>query len=138
MKGKPMDAFGAYMASVYYNGATYRVNTKSNRKDDFVYSIPNKGSGFYVALSGFESIVPENDFTFDAFNKYVWDYRGAFQFNDQFLGIWNDGAGLVYLDVTAHVSHESAAIRMAKTHSQLAIWDIANNSSINVADSLYA
>lgn len=49
------------------------------------------------------------------------------------VGVWTDPkTGIIYLDRSVWVRCKFEALALAKSHSQLAIWDARNNVSIYV------
>lgn len=50
---------------------------------------------------------------------------------DEIVGIWTDPeTGKIWVDETRFVLDKSHAVRIAKTHNQIAIWDNANQTTI--------
>lgn len=129
-----MDIVDAYQNAIEEFGGTYYV--RNSHISGISLRSHSRIGGYFVADSRYEMAMPEKDFTFDAFNRYIKDYLNAFTFPGQYLGVWYDNPTmrncLVYLDVSVHFTNEYDAIRFARTHKQISIWDIGNHESIVV------
>lgn len=113
-------------------------------------SLWDKDGGFSIDVktgqtpqSGFMvSIYPEREekqhiLTFDTntLNRYIVDNIDLLLQPGAYLGGWHDPADdTVYLDVSVKTDNLVDAVLMARKHGQLAIYDIANATSINVTE----
>lgn len=94
--------------------------------------------GYAVAIKGLEYKVPfdtidEWDVVTHAFNvlSHSIDNPGVY------FGTWVDN-GIVYFDASDVVQDEATALRIAREHNQLAVWDFARNSEIRVNETVNA
>lgn len=87
-------------------------------------------TGYMVALSGHEEIVPAQALTLDRLTRYVRTHFDALMEDNMFLGAWRDGDD-VYLDVSENVTSRAKALFLGAERGQLAIWDVLNSASIS-------
>lgn len=87
-------------------------------------------TGYMVALSGHEEIVPASALTVDRLTRYVRTHFDALMGDNMFLGAWREGDD-VYLDVSQCVGTRPEALFLARRRAQLAIWDVVNSAEIN-------
>jgi hypothetical protein len=93
-------------------------------------------SGFMVSIYP-EREQKEHILTFSAttLNQYITDNIDLLLQSGAFLGGWHDpDDDTVYLDVSVKTDNLVDAVLMARKHGQLAIYDIAGGTSINVAE----
>lgn len=117
-------------------------------------SLWDKDSGFSIDVktgqtpqSGYMvSIFPDREekqhiMTFDveALNRYIVANIDLLLQPGAYLGGWHDPADdTVYLDVSVKSDNLVDAVLTARKHGQLAIYDIANGTSINVTERVNA
>lgn len=85
-------------------------------------------SGYAVALSGFEHVIP-----LDRFRSADLFYYDLHQKHPDWIGVWlmeNDDEQLVYLDVVEIVEDREDAIALGREHSQKAIYWIDGEEEI--------
>lgn len=109
--------------NLVHSGASYNLFT-----GDF-----NPGSGYMVALSGYEKIVefPGNLNVFqDTMLNYLQGHvLKAMGDADIYLGLWfNDGK--LYIDLSERIEDEPTAIKVGLARNQKAIWDATNKRDI--------
>jgi hypothetical protein len=106
-----------------HSGASYNLFT-----GDF-----NPGSGYMVALSGYEKIVGFPT-TLNSFQDIMLNYLQGRILKvmgdaDIYLGLWfNDGK--LYIDLSERIEDEPTAIKVGLARNQKAIWDANNKREI--------
>jgi hypothetical protein len=66
-----------------------------------------------------------------AFKDYQSNNKDFIQQKNHYLGSWKN-QGKVYLDISVNVADKEEAMKMAKEHNQLAIWDVKNKQEVTV------
>jgi hypothetical protein len=124
---RPLNA-QAVINSVHSNGGlTLDVNLKVR-----VYDV-----GYQVSLKGYETRVSENLFNnveyIDSLLRSYQDFLDEedTEPNPQSIGIWKD-QGFVYFDVSFYTQDKDKALEIAKVYQQKAIWDWAEQRTIEL------
>lgn len=87
--------------------------------------------GYLVSLQPFGEIVNMYDVNLRTVIKYVDKNQLELSKPNRFLGCWID-KGKLYLDVSTCITYKRYAVYLAFDNSQLAIYDIANDVSIDI------
>ena len=88
--------------------------------------------GFMVSRSGAEEKIPADQFNGTTLRDYALTHSDMLDEPGAYLGVWEDN-GTVYLDVSHHFDDRVQAERFGREHDQLAIYDVANGESIDLA-----
>ncbi|MES9589935.1 hypothetical protein ABWK57_13900 [Streptomyces sp. NPDC094045] len=89
-------------------------------------------TGYMVSLAGSERMMHVDRFSVAAYEQYLTDYRIRVRStNALFYGAWVDG-GYVYLDLSINVQSLEEAKGLGHMESQLAIFDVANETVISL------
>lgn len=116
-------------STIVNGGASYNVVTGEL----------NPKVGYMVAISGHERII-ENVTNEKQLQYLIADYLkdkaiilvSGITDNNKFIGTWIN-EGKLYLDVSVNIADKDAAIALAKSSNQLAIWDCENQTEIKTA-----
>ncbi len=101
---------------------------------DAVGDAPSSGYMVSVAKST-EQKVPVSELDSRRVADYMAIHQQELKDPSNFLGAWVN-RGMVYLDVSRHVDDRDEALRLAKEHQQLAIYDLGSGQEIFTSDHL--
>lgn len=110
-----------YAKTITNNGTSYNVLTNQFGTD----------KGFMVSLPNRELRVPIELFNPQIIQNFINSNIELLNNKDNFLGTWVDN-GYVYLDVSKCYKDIDTAIRIGMLSDQLAIYDNANQTVINL------
>lgn len=86
--------------------------------------------GYMVAKDNtVERVIKADQITDEAILDYVLDHFDKLNQPDAYLGGWVD-EGKVYLDISYNVKDREEALRMARKHDQLGIYDLNSGETI--------
>lgn len=95
----------------------------------------NPKTGYMVATSGHELIIPIEQFNQNTVAKYISEkstmLMGGITNDNYFLGSWVDGEK-VYLDISEKIDDLNKALLIGSNRKQLAIWDNSTMSEIRL------
>lgn len=86
-----------------------------------------QGKGYAVAVPNNETIIIEDQLTFELFQKLIADYQSKAK--SAHIGAWVD-SDKIYFDVSQIFDNKLEAIDKGKEFNQLAIFDFNNFTSI--------
>lgn len=110
----------------------HRVNARQVKSNPTGGTISTDGrplpkTGYYVGGAGPLLVFPAAD----RITGLIADYFRWTQ--SPYAGWWTDSeTGKVYVDECTHLEHREAALALAASRGELAIWDVANAAEIRV------
>lgn len=94
----------------------------------------NVSEGYAVAIHpDREQVIPVEDVTMSSLISYALDNMDLLAKPGHVFGAWHDPeSGKVYLDVSTVRTDRAEALELAREHNQLAVFDFATLSSVDV------
>lgn len=86
--------------------------------------------GYVVALKGHGIVVPTGRLDGDTVTAWVARVRTVASLPGRYVGVWDDGAGRVYLDVVEIISARADALARGRERGEIAIFDLATGDEI--------
>lgn len=87
-------------------------------------------SGYFVSLEGYEDTTKNIDNIIKFIDKKLEFIKDK---KDFFVGVWyNEDNQKYYVDISKHFKNKKDALYFGKKNKQLSIYDIKNNSSIDL------
>lgn len=116
---------GAYAQSVEQKGISFRPNSPYN-----------VSSGYMVSLSGWEEVMPIEQYTAERLTEYVQrNHKLLMDLPTVWVGVWLDEeTQMVHLDLSNNYDNKEAAVRAGIAGNQLAIWDVLAADEIRLPE----
>lgn len=87
--------------------------------------------GFMVSLYGLETQVPLGEAYSQKTMKVLRQYRKLAKKYNGSLGLWIE-KGTLFIDISINIADKNEAIKFGLDNKQLAIYDIVNETTINL------
>lgn len=98
---------------------------------------PQFNGGYIVSIEGFEKCYTMENLDIKELEK---DYKKYINFiankKHVYVGFWLD-KGVLYMDISKHIKTRHQAVTFGINNKQLSIYDIKNNSYINLCKNVY-
>lgn len=95
----------------------------------------DKKTGFMVSILGLEKTIKKSDI--NTLDNIIMEYKKIIENKkNMYIGFWIDN-DLIYIDISKHVEKKQNAINLGIKNKQLAIYDIKNNTCIDLLKNVY-
>ena len=95
----------------------------------------DKKSGFMVSILGLEKTIQKKDI--NTLDNIIMEYKKIIENKkNMYIGFWIDN-DLIYIDISKHVEKKQNAVNFGIKNKQLAIYDIKNNTCIDLLKNVY-
>lgn len=112
-------------------GGTYNIRFSSATRQ-FEAERFDFTTGYMVSAAYGVENLPGLMLTVDALNLFILTYALDSLDCEFYLGLWQDEAGNWSIDRSRHIMDRGQAEYMGRVYGQRAIWDCANNVSIDL------
>jgi hypothetical protein len=128
MKANDLNNFDAKWAMVQMILDAIKLNEGLSVNNRLLAPIP---VGYMSAFGFGELILRQRNLNLkDSVIEWVFEHFDILQ-GKLYAGVWIN-EGLVYLEVSQHITDKQAAIKLAQSTDQIAIWDLENETEIKV------
>lgn len=94
-------------------------------------------SGYMVSIYGLEKTYNINNDYMESLEKDILSYKELIKDKkNMYIGLWIDN-DIIYLDISKHYKNKQKAIISGINNDQLSIYDIKNNSCIDLTKNVY-
>lgn len=95
----------------------------------------DKKSGFMVSILGLKKTIQKKDI--NTLDNIIMEYKKIIENKkNMYIGFWIDN-DLIYIDVSKHIEKKQNAVQFGIKNKQLAIYDIKNNTCIDLLKNVY-
>lgn len=113
------------------------ISTHGGITLDTTYKQATLKNGYMVSVQGFEKTYKMDALSVAELDRDIKKYIEFIQNKKHvYVGLWVDN-GVIYLDISKHIKTRHQAVTFGINNKQLSIYDIKNDSYINLCKNVY-